>query len=526
MIKTKSITVAADAPDDLGKFQATIHANDPQGDRDRERIEEFKNTPGVIGLKLEHRGSAIGTASILPKEDGTLIVLGQLYMNRKDAQDVRRRMLLPPTNPKSLTGMSVGFGYDPSTVRDHDGIRTIPSAELREVSLCHRLDARQRTEMVAVKSRTSTDALGWRVAAALVDAGVTVDDPDFRAKALAMIKKLRPATRVKAKSSPKRDKRFVVSTTHPKYGVFDPQVKYLSELADGVAKIARDMGYPDLGEELRDIVMVDGIDDPKSTERHLASAVMDRARRAARCPRCRRMQDLELQDPPKGCTVVWAQTPCCQALLGWSTLPKEQYVREMKMVRTYVDTGLSKTDRDLVAQLERAAGAKHLPRTAEAAFNAVRDAITVADGARARIGHLVSLQRQLEENILRRLRLAAESLAADARDVPKAATWALQAAESMRLVAEIIRTAGYGDVATDLENAADKVTGACDALAPHQLTPPPAPEITGPKSIPAFDAKFRELDTDPAPVPVTGDDDTVTVQQGETDPDHWTIEKE
>lgn len=47
-IKTKSITIAAQAPDSRGKFQGTIYANDPAGDRAGERIQEFRNAPTVV----------------------------------------------------------------------------------------------------------------------------------------------------------------------------------------------------------------------------------------------------------------------------------------------------------------------------------------------------------------------------------------------------------------------------------------------------------------------------------------------
>lgn len=207
---------------------------------------------------------------------------------------MHRRMLLPSSDPSVLAAMSVGFGYDPATARDYgDGVRVIPTAELREVSVCRRADARQRTVVSSVKSRATTaeqhyaeilkehglEYLAgyrrlWReVAVDLATAGVSSSDPDFTTRVRALERaKVRPATRTKS-APPKRTERGEPYWDRVVTSTMEGQAARLAEdvlagrrvvleedphqqLARKLYRIAADAGHPYLGERLRDPALI------------------------------------------------------------------------------------------------------------------------------------------------------------------------------------------------------------------------------------------------------------------------------
>jgi hypothetical protein len=156
MKMTKHLT--ATAPTKEGTFEGEIDANPSMGDWDGERIETWTNLPTTVQLHYTHivgdPGAIVGSADVMMKENGHLLVLGRLDIHGDNmmAAMVFERMLLPARDKQSLSELSVGFDYDSSlTYKDRNGIRVIQNATLLEVSVVYR--GAQTTTIRNVKSR-------------------------------------------------------------------------------------------------------------------------------------------------------------------------------------------------------------------------------------------------------------------------------------------------------------------------------------------------------------------------------------
>jgi len=159
---TKYVRTTAKAPTSRGTFEGLIDVNPPEGDKDHERIESFRNLPGTFPLGYQHAidgdpGAQVGTAHVLFQGDGRhLTVLGKLDLTLPMAQAVHERLLLPATDPMALSELSVGFSFDPMRTRkDANGVRVIVDAQLLELSIVYR--GAQTTAITNVKNARTPD---------------------------------------------------------------------------------------------------------------------------------------------------------------------------------------------------------------------------------------------------------------------------------------------------------------------------------------------------------------------------------
>jgi hypothetical protein len=159
-------------------------------------------------------------------------------------------------------------------------------------------------------------------------------------------------------------------------------------------------------------------------------------------------------------------------------------------------------DRDLLDQLDAIdpVGAKHIPATTEAATRALLAAADVADQVRVQISYPSHDRALLRAAI--EFRQIAERLArteGPASERERAASNGCQVANVIRLSADFLRAGDHADLADRLDRAADRVTETCEPLAAHRLPPPAAVELSGPKAVPAYDLRFREIDWESVP---------------------------
>jgi hypothetical protein len=159
---TKHIVIKTKAPDGRGTFEGVIEHNPAKGDKDGERIESWSNLPSTVTLGYMHvygdPMAAIGEVAVRQRDYRTLVVAGKLDLSNSMAVTVHERMLLPSSDPRALTELSVGFDFDAAkNTKDENGVVAIHDARMLEISIV--ASGAQLTSISNVKNTATSSAL-------------------------------------------------------------------------------------------------------------------------------------------------------------------------------------------------------------------------------------------------------------------------------------------------------------------------------------------------------------------------------